>query len=344
MLFDDYCEALESLPSEAIDSVVRSAAMVAIALEGVIGDPDNDPAPVLEACFARQLSALVDARLLVPHLASGRNATNVGSDMRELFENAWAGYSDATFDHAVSLIDNRLERSGIGPQLLRGSRCLDGGCGIGRFSVAMAKLGAGEVIAVDIGQQSLDYTDRQAKRSGLTSIKTVRQDITDLSSWPDESFDFVVSYGVLHHTPDPMKGLFEHFRVLRPGGVFWLYLYGAGGMYWPTYDRLRSVLGRYPVKEVKCALERMGLREGLVYTFLDNILAPRTYHRESEIVAALRQINPDLVCRRASGSSVIDDVGMCLKTRFGRTIVGPEGEVRLVITKGSETSIQDATQ
>jgi hypothetical protein len=77
----------------------------------------------------------------------------------------------------------------------------------------------------------------------------------------------------------------------------------------------------------------MRLREGLCYTFLDNILAPRTYHFESEILAFLREDDPGLIVRRAKGSSVVDDVDMSLATKYGADIIGPEGEVRLVVIK-----------
>jgi ubiquinone/menaquinone biosynthesis C-methylase UbiE len=335
--FDRYCSELAALPPQAIDGAVRSALMVTIILEDIYGNPDADPAPVLEACLTRQFAGIADIKLLLPHLASSAsNAAPISAeiDPEELFENAWATFSDATYGNSVALIDQRLECSGLDAQFFRGKRCFDGGCGIGRFSIAMAKLGAAKVIAIDVGQKSLDYTANQAKRAGLTNIETIRQDVTDLSRWPDASFDFVVSYGVLHHTIDPMKGLREHFRVLRPGGLLWLYLYGDGGLYWAIYDRLRSVISQYPVEHVKRTLQRMGLREGLVYTFLDNVLAPRTYHYETDIVRALRENDPDLIYRRASGSSVVDDVDLSLKTRFGKEIIGPQGEVRLIVTKG----------
>ena len=335
MPVDEYCAELATLPQTAIDSVVRSALMVTIALEDIYVNLDSDPNSALELCLSRQMNAIEDARRLAQHLAETRGAGGDDVDTRVLFENAWGGYSDMTYDHAVSLIDKRLARSGLDAAFFAGKQCFDGGCGIGRFSISMAKLGASKVVAADIGQQSLDYTARQVQRLGLKSVETVQQDVTDLSRWPAGSFDFVASYGVLHHTPDPIGGLREHFRIVRPGGVLWLYLYGAGGMYWETYDRLRSVISRYSVQDVKAALQRMGLREGLVYTFLDNVLAPRTYHYEADIIATLREVDPTLTYRRATGSSVIDDVDTSLATKFGKQVIGPQGEVRLIITKGA---------
>ena len=73
---------------------------------------------------------------------------------------------------------------------------------------------------MDIGQASLDFLKQQTVRLGVSNIKTKQGDVTDLSHWPDASFDFVASYGVLHHTSNCVGGLREHFRVLNPTAYF----------------------------------------------------------------------------------------------------------------------------
>ena len=42
---------------------------------------------------------------------------------------------------------------------------------------------------------------------------------------PDKSFDYVYSWGVLHHSPDIKQSLGEMMRVLKPGGGFGLMVY-----------------------------------------------------------------------------------------------------------------------
>jgi len=41
----------------------------------------------------------------------------------------------------------------------------------------------------------------------------------------DDDFDFVYSYGVFHHTPDPQKAINEVYRVLKNGGQAKIFLY-----------------------------------------------------------------------------------------------------------------------
>lgn len=58
----------------------------------------------------------------------------------------------------------------------------------------------------------------------LPEMVVYRMDACNLT-FPDESFDFVHSYSVFHHLPDPQRGLREVRRVMRPGGVAYIALH-----------------------------------------------------------------------------------------------------------------------
>ena len=51
---------------------------------------------------------------------------------------------------------------------------------------------------------------------------TARLNGVDLSEWPDDSFDLVATYSVLHHIPDYLAAVGEMGRVCRPGGVVYI--------------------------------------------------------------------------------------------------------------------------
>ena len=147
----------------------------------------------------------------------------------------------------------------------------------------MARL-ANKVVAADIGG-----TNHALHELEIDNVEIVNADITDLSDFKSGSFDFVATNGVLHHTLAPIEGLKEHYRITsNQSGVLWIYLYGDGGK-WPIYDRIRDALSELDTK-LKEVLTQMKLREGLVYTYLDNCLAPRTYHLTSDIVKTLKDI------------------------------------------------------
>lgn len=314
-------------------TMLQSATVLANILLTHIKEPTRDPVstlcrfydthtPVL-AGLTENVKEALDARPLV---AAEQQDTNV------IFGNAWTLYDPETYAHSISLVEARLKASGIDRKSIQGKRCLDGGCGIGRLSVALARLGAKEVVAMDRSDACLDHFRETIQRLGLTNITVVKGDVTDLSPWANESFDFVATNGVLHHTSDPDKGLQEHMRVLRNGGRLWVYLYGKGGIYWPTFDSLRPSMRLLGAQALRMALLKMNLRPGFVYTFLDNTLSPRTYHTIDEVLDLL---SPDyeLTWREADGPSVFDSPSKAAASPSTSLLLGPQGEVRIVIEK-----------
>jgi len=79
--------------------------------------------------------------------------------------------------------------------------------------------------ALDLSGQSLVQT-----RDMLAAIRSSRSTFTraNVLSLPfnDNVFDAAYCIGVLHHTPCPKQGLRELVRVIKPGGVVNLMLYG----------------------------------------------------------------------------------------------------------------------
>ena len=100
---------------------------------------------------------------------------------------------------------------------VRDKRILDLGCGQGELSIMLTRLGA-EVIGVDLGEKLVELSKEIARINEVECSFRVAN-ITDLP-FDDESFDFVVGIGILHHLP--VKGLRdavdEGHRVLKPGG------------------------------------------------------------------------------------------------------------------------------
>jgi len=80
--------------------------------------------------------------------------------------------------------------SWLDEQKLDGARVLDFGCGSGILAIAAAKLGAGEVIAVDNDPQALEATRVNAQTNGVGD----RVSMLDAGEWqPDGSMPIVVA-------------------------------------------------------------------------------------------------------------------------------------------------------
>jgi SAM-dependent methyltransferase len=104
----------------------------------------------------------------------------------------------------------------------KGKKVLEIGTGNGADGVMFALNGA-EYAGVDITETALEATRRHFAVQGLTGFFQ-REDAESLS-FPGESFDWVYSHGVLHHTPNTQRAIDEVWRVLKPGGKAVVMLY-----------------------------------------------------------------------------------------------------------------------
>jgi ubiquinone/menaquinone biosynthesis C-methylase UbiE len=104
----------------------------------------------------------------------------------------------------------------------RGKKILEIGTGNGADGVMFALNGA-DYTGVDLTDTALEATRRHFAVQGLIGLFQ-REDAESLS-FPNETFDWVYSHGVLHHTPHTLKAIDEVWRVLKPGGRAIIMLY-----------------------------------------------------------------------------------------------------------------------
>lgn len=99
-----------------------------------------------------------------------------------------------------------------------GDEILELGCGGGQCSVALAERGA-EVTGIDIAEAQLAHARELAAEHGVAPT-FYREDVTDLSRFPDERFDTAFNAYVFQWVGDLAACFRETNRVLRPGGRF----------------------------------------------------------------------------------------------------------------------------
>jgi arsenite methyltransferase len=104
-------------------------------------------------------------------------------------------------------------------RLLAGERVLDLGSGAGTDSLIAAQMvGAeGRVIGIDMTPAMLAKARAAAAEMGATNVEFVESEAEHLP-FPDESFDVVISNGVIDLIPDKDSVFAELFRVLAPRG------------------------------------------------------------------------------------------------------------------------------
>jgi arsenite methyltransferase len=104
-------------------------------------------------------------------------------------------------------------------RLAPGERVLDLGSGAGTDSLVAAQMVGeqGHVTGIDMTTAMLAKARAAADEMGVTNVEFIEGDAEHLP-FPDESFDVVISNGVIDLIPDKDAVFSELHRVLVPGG------------------------------------------------------------------------------------------------------------------------------
>ena len=104
-------------------------------------------------------------------------------------------------------------------RLAPGERVLDLGSGAGTDSLVAAQMVGerGSVTGIDMTAEMLTKARRAAAEMNASNVEFVESEAERLP-FPDDSFDVVISNGVIDLIPDKDAVFAELFRVLVPGG------------------------------------------------------------------------------------------------------------------------------
>ena len=109
-----------------------------------------------------------------------------------------------------------------------GLKVLEIGCGIGTDGRQFTKNGA-IYNGINIDQGSVDIA-----REAFNIFRLKGGDINKMNAenmkFEHNTFDHIYSYGVIHHTTNPSKIVSEIYRVLKPGGTFFVMLYNKSSI------------------------------------------------------------------------------------------------------------------
>jgi SAM-dependent methyltransferase len=111
----------------------------------------------------------------------------------------------------------------------RDIRILDAGCGTGVSTDSLVHLNpAARVTAIDLSSGALQVATERCRRSGADRVEFHHLSLFDVAQLPGQ-FDLINSVGVLHHTPDPIRGIQALADKLAPGGLMHIFVYGELG-------------------------------------------------------------------------------------------------------------------
>lgn len=201
-----------------------------------------------------------------------------------IYGSLFTNYNEKLFEESVELFFMRHKKWGFDLDWFKGKTCLDAGCGGGRFCVALSRLGAEKVRGIDISNEAVEEANNRFKTRNLSKAKARVASVLDIP-YEDSSFDYVVSSGVIHHTPNPYKGFQELVRVLKPGGKIFLSVYGKGGLKWMANDLFRYTICKIvPFKVAEKIFKVFGVPANKRYNILDNMYVDYCFrYKETEV-------------------------------------------------------------
>ncbi len=154
--------------------------------------------------------------------------------------------------HARTLLDNEKwhgseeafsRKTGFTPEELSGKLVLDVGCGMGRFAEVASRWGA-RVVGIDLSTAA-EAAARNLENRG--SVTVFQADVFALPFVP-ESFDYIYSIGVLHHTPNCERAFKVLPTLLKPGGSIAVWLYSGYNKWYRFSDLYRGLTSRMPAR------------------------------------------------------------------------------------------------
>ena len=167
----------------------------------------------------------------VPHFYATSDLNQQQRMTNETFSYKWASlyetYTQDEFEVQLEFVIKRLRPLGITTKeefvnFLSAKECiLDAGAGNGWMSRFMAENTSGEVISAEIAD---GVYEGYKKCKQLKNCHIVKADLLNLP-FKNNLFDYIHSDGVLHHTPDCKGAVKALYDRLKPGGVFWFYIY-----------------------------------------------------------------------------------------------------------------------
>jgi SAM-dependent methyltransferase len=143
---------------------------------------------------------------------------NIDSETVQSFGDEWLKFNEFS-DEDIQIAGNQYFDI-VPASIYTGKYVLDIGCGTGRWSKFLSK----KVDAIEAIDPSEAVVSAASLLQNDENVRISQASAGDIP-FPDNTFDFALSLGVLHHIPDTQAAMQKCIDKLKPGGYFLVYLY-----------------------------------------------------------------------------------------------------------------------
>ncbi len=222
----------------------------------------------MKSAFTSVPDKIIEAKGKPIHVFA-THGENIDQEVVDAFGEEWLKFKDyregdikALGDLYFDIIDDTI--------LNKNSYALDIGCGTGRWSKYLSSR-AGFIEAVDPSKAVIAAAQLLKNNDNIR----ITQAAVETIPFNDETFDFAMSIGVLHHIPNTQKAMIDCVKKVKKGGHFYCYLYYALDNKGPIFrgffnasNLLRRGVCQLPtgIKKITCDILAVGLYMPFVLT------------------------------------------------------------------------------
>jgi SAM-dependent methyltransferase len=251
---------------------------------------------------------------------------------QDLFQRLWTQFDPDDYRERIARYDHRISVNGLN-RTFSGMRGIDFGCGHGNFAHAFINGGAAFVLGIDYGEDSIRFATAARDRLGVGAdrIAFKQASVYDTGE-PSASYDFAVQNGVFHHLDDEDRAYREVLRVLKPGGLFWVYTDGEGAISHDLWDTSRQILSDIPAVFIVDQLKALNLSTGKRYHLGDGLNAVYRHTTWKALTERLGRLGFGDFRRLSGGFETDFDHDVITADRYGTAKFG-SGDLRLLCRK-----------
>lgn len=188
-------------------------------------------------------------------------------------------------------------------------------------------------MGLDFGEESIQYAVAARDRLGIGADQITFKVESVYSVWKEDcTFDFAVQNGVFHHLEDEDSAYREVWRVLKPGGWFWIYTDGSGGISHNLWDASVYILTDIPEELVISHLDYLNVETGKRYHLAYGLNAVYRHTSWAELTDRLSQLGFGNFRRLVGGFPTDFGQDVIAADKYGRQKFG-EGDLRLLAQK-----------